>query len=196
MEKHMTGAQVGPTAGCIIADQFIALKKGDRFWHENAGVFSDDQLEEVKSIGLAKVMCEVLDGMTKASENPFILGGVRVGSAMNGVQNCEKIGKINFSAWKERSVGPPTTTVAPIDDDTTTDPTPKPTVDTSTVDHTTIACRMVNGRRHGIVECGSSEQWTDDHLIALATRIEKTGAVRNLQTYRIFQHFRQNKTYL
>ena len=29
-------------------DQFLALKKGDRFWHENAGVFSDEQLQEIK----------------------------------------------------------------------------------------------------------------------------------------------------
>ena len=51
----MPGGQVGPTAGCIIAEQFTAIRKGDRFWHENKGVFKDDQLAEIKRTGLAKV---------------------------------------------------------------------------------------------------------------------------------------------
>ena len=65
MEEHMNDAQVGPTAGCVIAEQFIALKKGDKFWLENKGLFSDNQLAEVKSISLAKLMCNTLEGMKK-----------------------------------------------------------------------------------------------------------------------------------
>ena len=67
MEQHMNGAQVGPTAGCIISEQFIALKKviftiknhnlkrkfqGDRFWIENHGILSNTQLTQVKSTDL------------------------------------------------------------------------------------------------------------------------------------------------
>ena len=59
--------QVGPTAGCIIAEQFIALKKGDRFWIENHGIMSTSQLTEVKSMTLAKVMCNVLEKTTKGN---------------------------------------------------------------------------------------------------------------------------------
>ena len=65
-EKHMPGAAVGPTQvhfffmrfviewpfkGCTIAEQFIALRKGDRFWHKNKGVLTDAQLE-VKNTGV------------------------------------------------------------------------------------------------------------------------------------------------
>merc|ERR1711990_1397585 len=89
-EQHMPGAQVGPTAGCIIGEQFLALKKGDRFWHENAGVFDNEQLQEIKSIGLAKVMCSTLEGMNRVTENPFLNGNVNFDGGKNGVQTCQK----------------------------------------------------------------------------------------------------------
>ncbi|KAJ8304775.1 hypothetical protein KUTeg_018358 [Tegillarca granosa] len=34
-EKHLQGADVGPTFACILGRQFQALKEGDRFWYEN-----------------------------------------------------------------------------------------------------------------------------------------------------------------
>ena len=37
-------------------EQFLALKKGDRFWHENAGVFNDEQLQEIKRNFFKKII--------------------------------------------------------------------------------------------------------------------------------------------
>ena len=35
-EQSVPGAVVGPTFGCIIADQIQHLRRGDRFWYENS----------------------------------------------------------------------------------------------------------------------------------------------------------------
>ena len=192
MERPMAGAQVGPTAGCVITDQFIALKKGDRFWHENAGVFSDGQLSEVKDIGLAKVMCEVMEGMQRVSENPFVRANQNFGGKRNEVRTCAQIGKIDFSPWKERSStdnatpAPTTSTTtqasSTIPGETTTKP-PRPTVDTSTVAHSLIACRRVGKTRDSIIECGAG-QWTNAHLRTLHEIMKKTGVVSPLKNLR------------
>ena len=70
--------------------------QGDRFWLENAGVHSDAQLAVIKSTGMARVMCETLEGMKRASERPFQKANTRINGAMNGIQSCEKHGKIDF----------------------------------------------------------------------------------------------------
>ena len=78
LETHMEGATVGPTAGCIIAEQFAALKTGDRFWFENSGVFSVDQMAEIRKMTLGAVSCATFEGAGPNSLmaiNPFKASG-------------------------------------------------------------------------------------------------------------------------
>ncbi len=63
-ETPLQGALVGPTFACIIGIQFQKLKKCDRFWYENpdpSAKFSEAQLQEIRKITLAKVICENCD---------------------------------------------------------------------------------------------------------------------------------------
>ena len=59
--------------------------------------------------------------------------------------------------------------------------TPKP--DTSIVNHNTIGCKLVNGRRNGIVHCGRAGNWGDEDMANLAAHIAKKRTVRAKNTY-------------
>src|SRR5262249_15969309 len=50
-ENHTQGAAIGETFGKIIADQFTALRDGDRLYFENQG-FDPQTLKEIKSTTL------------------------------------------------------------------------------------------------------------------------------------------------
>lgn len=100
-EEASNGAQFGPTNQCINTDQFIALKKGDKFFYTNNGVFNGEQLKEIRNSDLAKVMCTQLEKSAKTTKNPFIKAYQTYRGIYNEVLSCTEIGKFDFSAWRE-----------------------------------------------------------------------------------------------
>lgn len=63
LEKPAFGAIVGPTFQCIIIQQFMELRYGDRFFYDNGGMthsFSHAQLTEIRKTSWARVMCDNL----------------------------------------------------------------------------------------------------------------------------------------
>ena len=50
VEEIVHGSRVGPVFQCIISEQFKRLRQGDRFWYENPGQFSKEQLEQLKKV--------------------------------------------------------------------------------------------------------------------------------------------------
>ena len=95
-ETPLKGAVVGPTIGCILAHQFAALRKSDRFWYENdvppssftkgiaplshpsfsnetteSGYFAE-QLQEIRKTTLAGLICENFDSIKSMPPKAFV----------------------------------------------------------------------------------------------------------------------------
>ena len=143
LEMHMEGATVGPTAGCIVAEQFVALKEGDRFWFESFGVFSPEQLNEVRKMTLGAVSCQTFEGngggamagSDLMAVDPWKVSGSEEGS---NIKPCSRFTQIDFSKWARSE----------------TDTEKEPVV---------VACIWAN--RPKTIDC-SNLQWTDNELEA------------------------------
>jgi peroxidase len=102
LEARHEDALVGPAFKCIIGDQFIRLKEGDRFWYEN-GLdsnirFTTRQLKEIKQTSMARVVC---DNTNVDEIQPLVF---RTETNTNKVTPCSdliSIPKLDLEPWRE-----------------------------------------------------------------------------------------------
>ncbi|XP_015785823.1 peroxidase [Tetranychus urticae] len=75
-EYPAPGSLIGPTFACIIGEQFANLRRGDRFWYENSGwpsSLSLEQLNEVRKVKLAKLLCDNADDIQTIQLYPLLM---------------------------------------------------------------------------------------------------------------------------
>jgi len=99
-EWAVKGGIVGPVTSCIIADQFSRLKDGDRFFYENGAQptsFSEAQLDSIRSMSFARVLCHASDTVDWVTPNVFWTP-----SATNPWLPCkgQDIPQIDLQLWK------------------------------------------------------------------------------------------------
>lgn len=102
-EKSVAGGLVGPTFACIIGQQFNNLRRGDRFWYENGeseSSFTAGQLQQIRRITLAQVLCRTMDGIETIQ--PFVF--LATDTLKNRRLSCDDpiIGQLNLEFWAER----------------------------------------------------------------------------------------------
>lgn len=91
-------AILGPTFGCLVAEQFKRLKVGDRFWYENGKMepsFTEDQLNEIRKVTLARVLCDN-SNLQSVPRNAFLLESRR-----NRLEGCIQgtIPRMDLEPW-------------------------------------------------------------------------------------------------
>lgn len=99
-EAAQDGALVGPTFRCILAEQFIRTRAGDRFFYDNPNLpnsFTKSQLDEIRKVTLAKVFCDNSDQVESMQKYVFLKP-----TPENKLTQCSSLPSMNLSAWKEK----------------------------------------------------------------------------------------------
>lgn len=102
-ERPVRGGLVGPVFACIIAQQFLNLRKGDRFWYEtsdsNAG-FTPDQLQQIRRVRFSHVLCKTISGI--ATIQPFVFLAADATSNVRLPCDSTYLNTLDLTAWTRR----------------------------------------------------------------------------------------------
>lgn len=96
LEDQVEGGKVGPLFRCLLLEQFKRLRDGDRFWYENPATFKADQLRQLKTTSLARVLCDNGDNIDTIGENVFLLPEVQ-----DGLISCEDLPSVDLRFWAD-----------------------------------------------------------------------------------------------
>ncbi|NWH70528.1 PERM Myeloperoxidase, partial [Piaya cayana] len=94
-EPFVPRGRVGPLLACILGTQFRNLRDGDRFWWENQGVFTPQQLNALRKTSLSAVICDNTH-IKKIPRNVF-----KVNSYPGDFVDCHEVETLNLSPWEE-----------------------------------------------------------------------------------------------
>ncbi|GIY63243.1 peroxidase [Caerostris darwini] len=98
MEKHVPGAEISPTAACIIGKQFHLAKFADRYFFEHVGEapsFTPAQRNALKECSVSYLLC-ANTGITHIQRNAMLLP-----SSQNPIVSCSEIPYIDLNHWRE-----------------------------------------------------------------------------------------------
>lgn len=103
---------VGPTFSCLIARQFVNLRRGDRYWYENSGYpaqFTIEQLDEIRKSTAARLICDNSDDIDTIQASAMLVAD----SYTNPRVPCASLPSIDLTKWKELDVSYPAPPMAP-----------------------------------------------------------------------------------
>jgi len=100
LEEKFQDALLGPTFACIIGDQFVRLKEGDRFYFEHGQDsntrFTLDQLDGIRKVSMARIICDNTD--IKETQPLVFMTNDQRG---NRVTSCDNIPELDLNLFRE-----------------------------------------------------------------------------------------------
>lgn len=98
-ETPLDESILGPTLTCLLLDQFIRLKRGDRFWYEHVGgasAFTAEQLKEIRKITLSRIICSNSDNVEYTQA--YVMQSV---DENNPNVHCTDIPSMDLNPWQD-----------------------------------------------------------------------------------------------
>ncbi|XP_063298535.1 myeloperoxidase-like [Pelobates fuscus] len=92
-EPLVPGGRCGELLACILGHQFRDLRDADRYYFENPGVFTKEQMESIKHVTMSHITCEN-SNIGEVPENVFLANDP------NDFVKCDKLEKMDFNPWK------------------------------------------------------------------------------------------------
>ena len=92
-EDRLPESLLGATFSCIFGITFANVRGGDRFYFENPGVFTPQQLAEICRGTLSRVICDNSDGIRSIQPDAFLSNQTR--------GSCSLLPQVNLMAWQE-----------------------------------------------------------------------------------------------
>ena len=99
-ERNQRGSELGRTTTCLFLEQFKRSRLGDFFWYERLSPtgFTMEQLNEIRKVSLAKVICDNADDVGSIQPNVFKR---RINHSPNDNVPCRDLPSPNYNVFKE-----------------------------------------------------------------------------------------------
>ena len=92
-EERLPGSLLGATFNCLFGINFARVRDGDRFYYSRPGQFTPEQLSEIQSHTLSKVLCDNSDNIQRIQPDAFLSNQSRVA--------CSQLPGIDFNTFRE-----------------------------------------------------------------------------------------------
>ena len=97
-EERLPNSLLGPTFACLFGVTFADLRDGDRFYYENPGVFTPQQLAEIKKVTLSRIICDTT-AVNNIQPDAFVNNQQRVACTNAAIATT-----INLERWRVSDV--------------------------------------------------------------------------------------------